>query len=126
MAGGLTVTAAGLYVVRSAVRGSEPWRATLIRRAQHDGGAGGDIGCRPDLLEQLLERERRRDAYLQDVALLAGHRVTGFDLLQVGQLFRRVIGRRRVDGLDRDERGERQTDGLMIEHRGVSPDHASL
>src|SRR5687767_10505952 len=54
--------------------------AVLEGRRQHDRGAGGDARDRADPGEQLLERERRGDADLEDVGLLAGHRPARLDL----------------------------------------------
>ena len=48
--------------------------------------------------------------HLQDVVLLARHAVAGLDLGDVGEPVGRVVGARRVDRADRDERGERQAE----------------
>ena len=46
----------------------------------------------PGSREQVLERVRRRDPHLQDVGLVAGHRVAGLDRRDVRQSLRRSSG----------------------------------
>ena len=76
-------------------------------------------GGRPDLLQQVLQLGRGRDAYLEDVVLVARHAVAGLDRGQVGQPFRGIIRRRRVERLDRDERGQWQPGPGRVDQRGV-------
>ena len=48
-------------------------RAVLVRRGEHDRRACGDVGCRPDPGEEVLERSRGGHAHLEDVGLLPRH-----------------------------------------------------
>jgi len=82
-------------------------RPVLVRRAEHHRGARGDAGRAADPLQQLLQRRGGRDAHLEDVVLLPRHAVAGLDRGEVAQPFRHVIGRGRVEWLDRHERRQR-------------------
>jgi hypothetical protein len=52
--------------------------------------------------------------------------VAGLELRHVRQQVGGVVGLARVDRLDRDERGQRQLDRVVVDDRRVSLDHAAL
>src|SRR3712207_8000510 len=63
---------------------------------------------------------------LEDVALLPRHAVARLDRGQVGQPDRRVVGCARVDRLDGDERGQRQSDRLDRKSTRLNSSHANI
>jgi AcrR family transcriptional regulator len=89
------------------IRGLQGGRPVLVGGGQHHGGAGGDPAERADLLQQVLERRRRGDPDLEDVVLVPRDAVAGLDLPQRFQPRRHIVWRRGVEGLDRDEGGQR-------------------
>jgi AcrR family transcriptional regulator len=101
-------------------------RPVLIRRAEHHRRTRRHPRQRPDLLQQLLKRHRGRHPHLEYVVLLPRHTVARLYRRQMLQALRHVIGRSRVERLDRDERGQREPDIVRVEERRVSPDHPDL
>jgi hypothetical protein len=79
-----------------------------------------------DLLEELLQRQRRGDADLEDVTFITRDAVARLDGGQIPQPFRRVVRRGGVDRLDRNERGQRKTDLVVVHESGVGTDDTAL
>src|SRR5690606_11564714 len=84
--------------------GSQGRAARLPRGAEDDRRARRDVRGGAYLLQELLQLVRRPDAHLEDVALLPRHRMARLDRLEMGEPLGRVVGRGRVDRLDRHER----------------------
>jgi AcrR family transcriptional regulator len=101
-------------------------RPVLVWRAQHHRRTRRHPRQRPDLLQQLLKRHRRRHPHLEYVVLLPRHAMARLDRREVLQPLRHVVGRGRVERLDRDERGQREPDVARVKERRVSRDHPDL
>src|SRR6202008_871565 len=79
-----------------------------VKSIEDDGASSLDVRRCPDPWQQTPEHPRRLDAHQQDVALLAGHRVTRLDLIDVFQAGGRIIG---VRGIQRGDGHERRQQG---------------
>src|SRR6516225_3847679 len=75
-----------------------------VKSIEDDGASRLNIRCCPDPLQQILERSGGLDAHQQDVAFFAGHRMTRLDLRDVFQAGGRIIGLRRIQRGDGNER----------------------
>src|ERR1700722_17915521 len=105
---------------------SEVRRAVLVGGTEDYGGPGGDAAQGADLVQQILQRDRGRDPHLEDVVLVSGDAVAGFDRGEMFQPLGQVIRGGGVERLDRHESGQRQPDVFRVEHRGVALDDAVL
>ena len=76
--------------------------------------------------QQVLQLQRGGDADLEDVVLVARDAVAGLDLGDAGEPVGDVVGGAGVERFDRDERGQRQPDGLGVDDGGVAADDTAL
>jgi AcrR family transcriptional regulator len=109
---------------RAAADRLQAGRAVLVGGAEHDRGARRRVRQAADLLEEVLERRRRRDPHLQDVVLVAGHAVAGLDGRKMREPAGRVVRGGRIEWLDRHKSGQRQPDYVRIAQRDVSGNDA--
>ena len=80
----------------------------------------------PDLGDELLELDGRRDPDLEDVVLVAGDRVALLDLRDLVQAVGDVVGGRGVERRDRDEGRHLLAERLVVEPGRVALDDAAL